>query len=81
MALGDDGATLAHQRTGRVCDGRGSGWRRNCDGRCSPRLAALERDAGGSAEAHALGALDDLEETRKAIGEAYGDERGAPENG
>ncbi len=80
MALGDDGATLAHQRTGRVGDRRGSGWRRNCDGRCSPRLAALERDAGGSA-AHALGALGDLKETRKAIGEAYGDERGVPENG
>ncbi|MDP9479210.1 MAG: hypothetical protein M3R38_26615 [Actinomycetota bacterium] len=38
-------------------------------------LAALERDAEGSAEAlaHALGAFDDLEETRRAIGEAYGD--------
>jgi hypothetical protein len=37
-------------------------------------LAALERDAGGSAKAlaDALGALDDLEETRRAIGEAYG---------
>lgn len=39
-------------------------------------LAALEKDAGGSAEAlaHALGALDDLEETRRALGKAYGDE-------
>lgn len=38
-------------------------------------LAALERDAGGSAKAlaHALGALDDLKETRRAIGEAYGE--------
>ena len=38
-------------------------------------LAALEKDAGGSAEAlaHALGALDDLEETRRALGKAYGD--------
>ena len=37
-------------------------------------LAALEKDAGGSAEAlaHALGDLDDLEETRRALGEAYG---------
>ena len=37
-------------------------------------LAALEKDAGGSAEAlaHALGALDDLEETRRKLGEAYG---------
>ena len=37
-------------------------------------LAALERDAGGSAKAlaHALGALDDLEETRRRLGEAYG---------
>ena len=37
-------------------------------------LAALERDAGGSAEAlaHALGSLDDLEETRRKLGEAYG---------
>ncbi len=37
-------------------------------------LCALEKDAGGSAEAlaHALGALDDLEETRRAIGETYG---------
>ena len=39
-------------------------------------LAALEKDAWGSAEAlaHALGALDDLEETRRALGRAY-DER------
>ena len=38
-------------------------------------LAALERDAGGSAKAlaQALGALDDLEETRSALGKAYGD--------
>ena len=37
-------------------------------------LAALEKDAGGSAEAlaHALGALDDLEETRRRLGEAFG---------
>ena len=37
-------------------------------------LAALERDAGGSARALAvaLGALDDLEETRRKLGEAYG---------
>ena len=37
-------------------------------------LAALERDAGGSAKAlaQALGALDDLEETRRKLGEAYG---------
>ena len=37
-------------------------------------LAALERDAGGSAEAlaHALSAFDDLEETRGKLGEAYG---------
>ena len=37
-------------------------------------LAALEKDAGGSAEAlaHALGAFDDLAETRRALGEAYG---------
>ena len=36
-------------------------------------LAALKRDAGGSVEvlAHALGALDDLEETRRRLGEAY----------
>ena len=36
-------------------------------------LAALEKDAGGSAEAlaQALGILDKLEETRKALGEAY----------
>ncbi len=39
-------------------------------------LAALEKDAKGSAEAlaHALGALDDFEETRRALGEAYGEE-------
>lgn len=38
-------------------------------------MAALEKDAGGSAEAlaHALGVLGDLEEARRAIGEAYGD--------
>lgn len=38
-------------------------------------LAALERDAHGGAEAlaHALAALDDLKEARRAIGEAYGD--------
>ncbi len=44
-------------------------------------LAALERDAGGSAEAlaHALGALDDLEETRRALGEAYGGGSKAPD--
>lgn len=38
-------------------------------------LAALEKDAKGSAEAlaHALGALDDLEETREALKKAYGD--------
>ena len=38
-------------------------------------LAALEQDAGGSAEAlaHALGSLDDLEETRRALEEAYGE--------
>ena len=38
-------------------------------------LAALERDAGGNAEAlaHALGALDDLEETRRRLREAYGE--------
>lgn len=38
-------------------------------------LAALERDAGGSAKAlaAALGALDDLEETREALKKAYGD--------
>ncbi|MDP9457773.1 MAG: hypothetical protein M3Q60_18845 [Actinomycetota bacterium] len=38
-------------------------------------LAALEKDAWGSAEAlaHALGALDDLGETRHALGKAYGD--------
>ena len=37
-------------------------------------LAALERDAEGSAEAlaHALGSLDDLEETRRKLREAYG---------
>ena len=36
-------------------------------------LAALEKDARGSAEslARALGASDDLEGTRKALGEAY----------
>ncbi|QIN78746.1 hypothetical protein GBA65_09675 [Rubrobacter marinus] len=37
-------------------------------------LAALERDAGGSAEALAHHALDDLEETRRAIDDAGGDE-------
>ena len=38
-------------------------------------LAALERDARGGAEAlaHALAALDDLKEARRAFGEAYGD--------
>ena len=38
-------------------------------------LAALEKDAGGSAEAlaRALGTLDDLGETRRALGKAYGD--------
>lgn len=38
-------------------------------------LAALEKDARGSAEAlaHALGALDDLEETRGALEDAYED--------
>ena len=38
-------------------------------------LAALQKDAGGSAEAlaRALGALDDLEETRRALREAYGE--------
>jgi hypothetical protein len=38
-------------------------------------LAALEKDAGGSAEAlaHALGALDDLEEMREALKKAYGE--------
>ncbi len=37
-------------------------------------LAALEKDAGGSAEAlaQALGILDKLEDTRRALGEAYG---------
>lgn len=37
-------------------------------------LAALEQDARGTAEAlaRALGALDALEETRKAMGDAYG---------
>lgn len=37
-------------------------------------LAALEKDAGGSAKAlaNALGALDDLEEIRGKLGEAYG---------
>ena len=37
-------------------------------------LAALERDAGGSAEALArtLGALDELDRTRGALDEAYG---------
>lgn len=37
-------------------------------------LAALERDAGGSARAlaDALGALDDLEEIRGKLGKAYG---------
>ena len=37
-------------------------------------LAALEKDAGGSAEAlaQALGALDKLEEIRRALEEAYG---------
>ena len=37
-------------------------------------LAALEKDAGGSAEtlAHAIAAVDDLEETRRRLGEAYG---------
>ena len=36
-------------------------------------LAALEKDAGGSAEAlaHALAAMDDLEETRRKLREAY----------
>ena len=33
-------------------------------------LAGLEKDAGGSAKA--LGALDDLEETRRKLGEAFG---------
>ena len=38
-------------------------------------LAALQKDAGGSAEAlaRALGAIDDLEETRRALREAYGE--------
>ena len=38
-------------------------------------LAALERDAGGNAKAlaQALGALDDLEETRRKLREAYGE--------
>ena len=37
-------------------------------------LAALEKDARGSVEAlaHALGALDDLEETKEALKKAYG---------
>lgn len=40
-------------------------------------LTALERDARGNAEAlaRALGAIDDLEEKRKALGDAYGDGR------
>ena len=39
-------------------------------------LAALARDADGSARAlaRALGTLDDLEETKKALKKAYGDE-------
>ena len=38
-------------------------------------LAALARDAGGNAKAlaQALGALDDLEETRRKLREAYGE--------
>lgn len=38
-------------------------------------LAALERDAGGNAKAlaQALRALDDLEETRRRLREAYGE--------
>ena len=38
-------------------------------------LAALEKDAGGNAEAlaHALGALDDLGETREALKKTYGE--------
>ncbi len=37
-------------------------------------LAALERDAGGSARAlaQALGALGDLEEARREMGKAFG---------
>ena len=38
-------------------------------------LAVLERNAGGSAKAlaPALGALDDLEETRRRLRETYGE--------
>ena len=39
-------------------------------------LAALEKDAGGESAGtlapHALRALEDLEETRRKLGEAYG---------
>ena len=55
--------------------GRAEGYARSGEPRqAMVYLAALERDAGGSAEAlaHALGALDDLKEARRALGETYG---------